>query len=214
MSALLGELGIDALEFGLCCDLKMVLMLCGKQSASSKYCCPFCLGSSPWVGTFPPTTIGGLWESYGAYVEAGLNLNTAMKFHNVVNPPLITGKTNDTILGDIFYFPEHHVFTGIVGKLVKEFERNVFDNPEIGKDFMDEWMVSPNVNITRTVYHGSASFVGNMAEKVLKNLDSLSTKVETEVEPQRLSLANLYLTAFRQFYSVVKACFGQELTQG
>ena len=53
-----------------------------------------------------------------------------------------------------------------------------------------------------------------MAEKVLKNLDSLSTKVETEVEPQRLSLANLYLKAFRQFYSVVKACFGQELALG
>ena len=137
-----------------------------------------------------------------------------MKFLKVVNHPLITGKTNDKILGDIFYFPEHHVFTGIVGKLVKEFERNVFDNPEIGKDFMDEWMVSPNVNISRTVYHGSASFVGNMAEKVLKNLDSLSTKVETEVEPQRLSLANLYLKAFRQFYSVVKACFGQELALG
>ena len=103
-------------------------------------------------------------------------------FHNVVNPPLITGKTDDTILGDIFYFPEHHVFTGIVGKLVKEFERNVFDNPEIGKVFMDEWMDSPCINISWTVYHGSASFVGNMAEKVIRWMEENAKSKAQQVE--------------------------------
>ena len=50
MSALLGELGMDAVDFGFCCDLKMVLLLLGKQAASSKHCCPYCNGSSPWTG--------------------------------------------------------------------------------------------------------------------------------------------------------------------
>ena len=98
MSALLGELGIDAVDFGLCCDLKIVLILTGKQSASSKHCCPFCLASSTWLGSFPNTTVGGQWECYNAYVEAGSNLRDAKKFYNVVNPPLITGETDDKIL--------------------------------------------------------------------------------------------------------------------
>ena len=45
---------------------------------------------------------------------------TAMKYHNVVKPPLVTDRDDQKILGDLFYFPEHHVFTGIVGKLANE----------------------------------------------------------------------------------------------
>ena len=166
IASLLQLLQIQAIDFGYCCDLKMVLFLLGKQSASSKHCCPFCTGSSPWLGIFSPVTIGSLWRDYGAFQEAGANLKHAMHFNNVVNRPLITGKDDQKILGDLVFFPEHHVFTGIVGKVVKELERNVFESPDEGLNFLDEWMAEPGVNVSRTVYHGSASFIGNQAERL------------------------------------------------
>ena len=214
MAALLGELGIDAFDFGFCCDLKMVLMLLGKQCASSKYCCPFCTGCSPWQDTYTATTISSLWKDYSSYVAAGSDPKKAMQFHNVVNPPLITGRDDQKILGDLFYFPEHHVFTGIVGKLVKELERKVFETPEEGKAFLNEWMATPGINVARTVYNGSASFIGNMAMRFLKMVDHLLAKLRQYLSPARLELAEVYVKAFKQFHDVVESCFGQTLTVG
>ena len=91
LSSLLGLLKLDAVEFGYCCDLKMILILLGKQSASSKYCCPFCTGSSPWLDTYTVITIGSLWSDYTAYIASGSKKSKAQQFHNVINPPLITG---------------------------------------------------------------------------------------------------------------------------
>ena len=211
MSSLLGLLGIDAFDFGFSCDLKMVLCLCGKQCASSKHCCPFCTGSAPWLGTYRSNTIGSLWNDYSAFLQAGSNIKKAMQFNNVVSPPLITGADDMKILGDIFFFPEHHVFTGIVGKLVKELERKVFDDPIEGKAFMDEWMASPGVNVCRTVYQGSASFVGDMAELLLKRINSLEVKMQESLTPDQIQLGEMYIKAFKQLDAVVHACFGQTL---
>ena len=65
------ELGIGAIDFGFCCDLKMVIVLLGKQCASSKHCCPFCTGSSPWLSSATSTIIGSLWKDYSSFVDAG-----------------------------------------------------------------------------------------------------------------------------------------------
>ena len=135
-----------------------------------------------------------------------------MNFNNVVNPPLVTGDDDHNILGDIFLFPELHVFTGIVGKLVKEKERNVFSTPEEGKQFMEDWMSQPGVNVSKTVYYGNASFVGNMAEKLLEKVDTLREKINNELKEEQILLAEPYRDAFEKFYLVVKACFGQTLS--
>lgn len=212
MSALLSQLGIKAIEFGYSCDLKMVLMLLGKQSASSKYYCPFCTGCSPWQDEYAAITIKSLWEDYKSYVKAGSDLKKAMNFHNVVNPPLVTGRDDPKILGDLFFFPEHHVFTGIVGKLVKELEKNVFDSPEEGNTFLNEWKASPGIYVSRTVWHGSASFIVNIAHRLLKMVDDLLTRLKGFLAPYKLELAEVYIKAFKQFKSVVDSCFGQTLT--
>ena len=75
------------------------------------------------------TNIGSLWASYKSFLAAGSNLKHGQRFQNVVNPPLIKGFDTTEVLG-LVYFPELHVLTGIVGKLVKEMERKV--NPENG----------------------------------------------------------------------------------
>ena len=213
MSTLLSLLGIEALDFGNSDDIKMVLMLLGKQPASSKYCCPFCYGCHPWIGNFEPVTIGSLWADYTAFVEAGGDVKTAMKFHNVINPPLVTGPSWQRIL-EIFLFPEHHVFTGIVGKLVKELERSAFDSPEEGQIFMDKWMAEPGVNVSRTVYMGSANFIGNMAELLLERADSLLIRIRQylALRPDKLLVAEKFVQAMNEFNDVRKSCFGQTLS--
>ena len=213
LAKLLALLHSEAIEAGYSCDIKMDLLLLGKQPASSKYCCPFCIDCSPWLGSCSLITIGSLWRDYASYVEAGSVLKNAMKFHNVVNPPLITGPDNQLILGETILFPEHHVFTGIVGKLVKELERNVFGDPSEGVHFMNEWMADPGVNVCRTVWHGSASFVGNMAELLLARLDHLAARLREYLvsRPEHLAQAEIYVRALKQLNSVVHSCFGQDL---
>ena len=210
LSTILQELCLDALEFGFSCDLKMVLMLCGKQCASSKHCCPYCTGSSPWLSDTTSNTIGSLWASFNLYVEKGSNLKQAQKFNNVVNPPLLTGPDTTKVLS-IVNFPELHVLTGIVGKLVKEMERKVFPTQEEGKKFLDDWMAS--VNVCRTVYQGSANFVGDMAKLLLKKVGTLDMAV-SEMDTEVVKKAAPFIKALRQFDAVRVACFGQLVVPG
>ena len=213
LSSLLALLGIEAIDYGFSCDLKMVLLLLGKQPASSKHCCPYCVGSSPWIGNFDPVTIGSLWADYTRYVEAGSVIKTAMKYNNVVLPPLVTGPEKQKILG-ILFFPEHHVFTGIVAKLVKELEKYGFDTKEEGKIFMDNWMSEPGVNVSRTVWHGSASFIGHMAELLIEKADLLLMRLRQylALRPDKLAVAEVYVKAMKEFNQVRHSCFGQTLS--
>ena len=48
LTTLLSEINLEGLEFAFSMDLKMVLILCGKQAASCKHPCPYCTSSSPW----------------------------------------------------------------------------------------------------------------------------------------------------------------------
>ena len=90
----------------------------------------------------------------------------------------------------------------------------MFETQAEGQEFVDEWMSSPGVNISRTVYHGSASFVGNMAHKFIKKVDSLAAKLRQSLSPDKVAVAEKYILAFRQLGEFVKSCFGQELMPG
>ena len=93
-------------------------------------------------------------------------------------------------------------------------ERKVFTSPEEGKKFLDSWMEQPTVNVsrTRTVYHGSASFKGNMGRKLIKLSGNLGEYVKTMLDPETAGKAEPYVKALSQFNLVVDACFGQDLS--
>ena len=96
---ILALLDIECFDFGLAVDLKMLLILCGKQAASSKFCCPFCDDSSSWLDVDSRRlTLGDLYQDYekfqGIRVAAKSEqaaLKKAMTCHNVVNRPLLKG---------------------------------------------------------------------------------------------------------------------------
>ena len=216
---ILERLGIESLDFGLSCDLKMLLIICGKQAASSKFSCPFCDDCAPWVDVNTRRiTLGDLYADYHKFQEIRASatseaaaLKKAMTCHNVIHQPLITGPMNTKILSGFVHFPELHVLLGIVSKLTKEFQRNVFPSEIEGHDWMDELL--EQIAVQRTVYHGQCSFTGPQSKKLLQKIDSMESKllVTFAQDPDRMEVAAKYVKAFRQFELVRTACFGQDL---
>ena len=100
------------------------------------------------------------------FVKYGGNKKNTMTFNNVINKPLIKNDDGSCKILSKVNFPELHVMTGIVGKLVKEIESKDFPTTQEGTEFMNKWMES--VNVSQTVYHGNASFVGDIAKLLLK----------------------------------------------
>lgn len=115
IATILETLNIEGLEYGVSCDIKMVLMLLGKQSASCSHPCPFCTASDPWELEGEPITIGSLWRDYESFHAdpatggGGGDERRAKLFHNVVRRPLVTGDAEKSILGEVVFYPEHHV---------------------------------------------------------------------------------------------------------
>ena len=112
----------ETTESGMSCDLKMCLCLCGKQTASSKYPCPYCYARVPFSEEAERTTLGSLNMWYLRFLEAGGNKAKAMDFKNVPRKPLLAGQPEDLVL-DLLIPPELHCMTGVAGKLLKELER-------------------------------------------------------------------------------------------
>ena len=76
---------------------------------------------------------------------------------------------------------------------------------------MDTWMVQPSVYVSRSVYHRSALFKGNMAKKLIRMSENLAEYVEKMVDRDTALKAEPFILAFSQFNQVVDACFGSDL---
>ena len=200
-------LGIQGVSFALSCDLKMCLILCGKQTACSSYPCPFCYSKKSFEDDGELTTLGSLCEWYRKYQEAGAKKKNSKSFMNVVNEPLLKGEAEDFVI-DLLNPPELHCMTGVTGKLVKEMEQTCFPSKEEGKVFMNRFLKENN--ILRCVYHGSEGFEGNMARRLLKSCDKLYFAVIQE-EPEIQDKALPFVETLDKFNKVVESTCGQYL---
>ena len=61
ISTILSDLGIEAIDFGITADLKMLLILIGKPQGKPKFNCPFCNGTAPFSEPYDLYTIGDLY---------------------------------------------------------------------------------------------------------------------------------------------------------
>ena len=152
-------------EQGLSCDLKMCLCLCGKQSASATYPCPYCHAKTPFIEEAEGITLRSLHDHFTSFKESGMDLKDAKMFKNIVRKPLLHGDS-DTLVLEVLNLPELHLMTGVTGKIVKEMENKCFESKAEGKLFFDKFL--KDMNIKRCVYQGSESFEGNQARKLLK----------------------------------------------
>ena len=130
-----------------------------------------------------------------------------METGNVVNPPLVTGSQDERIL-DLCFFPEMHIMTGNVEKLVRELERcQGFTSEEHGSNFMYLWMKKNN--ICKSFHRGSPSFKGNMARKLLHFSPDLKDYSVQQLNETQLPHVLPYIEALRLLDRVIESCFKQ-----
>ena len=207
VKAMLEELKLDGIEYGLCADIKIYLCIIGKQTASCRHPCPYCEGQAPWNKESELLTIGSLLEWHDRYVRNGSKKSTAKRFQNVVNPPLLTGD-DDTRTLEKLNISELHCMTGSTGKLISEMERCAFETIEDGEKFINDFL--KREDISKCVYQGSNSFEGNQARKLLQSVDKLERDI-MNLDFDTAAKALPFVETLRKLDRVVSACFGQSL---
>jgi hypothetical protein len=203
---ILDKLNISSLDYTVSEDLKILLQMVGKQTATSKHPCPYCMTSSPDFQKADHYTLESLCTLYDQWMADGANLKKAKKYTNVVNSPLLTGNKNKKIL-ELVNIPGLHILLGVVDKILKEIEKNLFENKECGLQFVNQYL--SKINICRVSYQGQHRLEGNACHKLLKNIDSF------ELFFQEFSLgvsAAKYIKVLRDFEKIVHGCFGKSLS--
>ena len=207
IETLLGELDIASLSAcPFAVDMKVQLILLGKQTGASKHACPYGHGSAPFDSPCPLITLKNLEENYKAFQAAGGDEKKAKEFKNCIRPALLQGPPDTTAL-ELLTIPELHLLTGTVGKLAQHLIKS-FPIKEDRDDFLNTFMKSNNINWC-AYYPGT--FKGNQTRKFLR----LSKKLLSEAEGLPTAkigerTADIIKTLVK-FDQVVVACFGQEL---
>ena len=206
IETLLGELDIASLSAcPFAVDMKVQLILLGKQTGASKHACPYGHGSAPFLSC-PPITLKNLDENYKAFQAAGGDEKNAKEFNNCVRPALLQGPPDTTAL-ELLTIPELHLLTGNTGKLAQHLVKS-FPIEEDGANFLNTFMESNN--ISWCAYH-PGTFEGNQARKFLRLSDKLLSEAEG-LPPNKIGEKTTdIIKTIVKFGQVVVACFGQEL---
>ena len=195
-------------------DIKMQLAVVGKQGPSCKRNCPLCECFAPYTCPCPLNTLGSLEVhriNLAAALEAGGNIKTeAMKHNNCVRRHRLHGSP-DTKVISILYFPELHVLTGVISKLLTAMmESYPQHEAEAGKEWLSKWMKKHNIQ-WRVDRPGT--MIGYYARKIVEHGDKLREDARKAVDlPYISAIKTLYYgKVIVKFNAVVVACFGQEL---
>ena len=74
VKSLMEKVDVQGIKYAFSQDLKMYLILLGKQSASCTHPCPFCTGRKPWTDKCADNTIGSLNINYENFLSSGADL--------------------------------------------------------------------------------------------------------------------------------------------
>ena len=70
----------------------------------------------------------------------GAYLKKANMYTSIVYPTLLTGKKNKKI-PELVNIPGLHILLGVVDKIFKEIEKNLFENKECGLQFVNRYLL-------------------------------------------------------------------------
>ena len=153
---------MEGVEWSMTVDLKMALCLVGKSGGQLTFGCPFCDMPKPYTANgYNLLKLGDLAQLHSDYVAAGCPVKTQADYQNCVNPHLLAGDHDSTVLG-IINIPELHIMIGVVDKHLTGLE-NVF-----GKPWVDRYL--KDVHIVRKSYQGSHALEGNQSSDFFKKL--------------------------------------------
>ena len=137
---ILEDLGVEAVEFLVCADIKMLLLLIGKPEGKTTHGCPFCDIATPYSTSYYTLyTVADLYTWHQKYLEDGSKYQKQKLYQNIVNSPLITGPPDKLVL-DLLNLPSLHLLIGVVEKQIKEIEKVVFSTFEEGEQFMEGFL--------------------------------------------------------------------------
>ena len=199
-------MNISSLDYTVSEDLKVLLQMVGKQTATSKHPFPYYMTSSPDFQKADHYTLESLCRLYDQSMADGANLKKEKKYTNVVHLPLLTGDKNKKILG-LVNIPGLHILLGVVEKILKQIEKNLFENKECGLQFVNRYL--SKINICRVSYQGQLRLEGSACNKLLKNKDSFELFFQ---EPNLRVPTAKYIKVIRDFEKIVYGCFGKTLS--
>ena len=194
------KLGLAELDCVFASDLKLINVLLGISSHSGKHGCAYCEGEMTLeLGEL--RTFGNLAEWHRKLIEdAGRSRNresfirrNQKNYKNVVNPCLLKGEPDTTILSSI-PLPELHLLMGCVNWALEVLYKVV------PKDDLQRRMRTKSISVHG--YHGGG-LDGNNSSNFLKNLDFIF-----EPLPDTLQPVYTMLTTFKK---VVDSCFSMDL---
>ena len=181
---------IDApmFDFTIATDLKLMNIITGIQSHSSRFPCTWCEACAPWEEEKDLRTLGRIRALVAEFNDAGRPIKKAQLFKNCINLPLLNG-TDDQFIVDLLPPPELHLHLGITNKL--------FDtlNERVGNNKIFEW--ANQKNIVRAQYRGSSRVTA-----IGKSKRCCSRKFA------------MLCISHGKFNIVRKACFGKQLAPG
>ena len=183
----------DRIKYYICSDLKLINIICGIQSSSSKHPCPYCIAdnSNLFLENFPKRSVNSITISASAFQRAGSAIKECMLYDNCLKEPILPGYKEEYIL-DICAPPQLHIVLGVV--------KLVYDN--MYKEWPGAALWIAELNIKQKNYH-SGAFVGNDCMKMLKNIDKLQQMAPIQIQR--------FVHLLRIFYKIVESCFGMDL---
>ena len=194
------NIGLDKLDydFTIATDLKLANIMLGMQNHSSTHPCCWCdIDKNNLDKKGNLRTIASLYELFADYYDATLKSKTKVKskdFGNVIHCPLIDLPDNEIPVYEKVPPPELHLMMGTVNHVLAQLE-NVWPG-------VQGWYQA--INIKKSDYHGGC-LEGNDCRKVLRKVESLKERC-----PDHLGV---YVTVLKLFDTVVKDCFGSDLSK-
>ena len=113
MKRLMSKLNFRGLKFTFTLDMKMCLILLGKQMGACKFACILCDGCSPWLGEFSMLTLKSLMEWFQEWDKS--DHTDGKPFRNVIHQSILSYMEvwgEDTLIMDILNIPELHILIG------------------------------------------------------------------------------------------------------
>ena len=183
--------GLNRVKYHICSDLKLLNLVLGLQSSSSKHPCPYCQTDNLKI-IDEERTIKNIKDNADNFNENGGKSKNAKLFKNCISYPLLPEEDNSVI--DLCPPPELHLLLGSV--------KHLYDNMKKEWPGIDKWLKI--INIEQVKYHGG-SFNGNDCNKMLEKIDVLQSIAPLSIQK--------FIHAMRALNLVKKIMFWKRLAQ-
>lgn len=196
LGVIFDAIGLDGSNITFVADMKVLSPVLGLQGFTAATPCLWCDAERDHLDTIGnPRTFGSLRANHAAFMRAGGRKETAKKFQNSLNPPMLTACDDDKPVIDVIPVPPLHNMIGDVNILYRA----------LGKTWGEEniLMWAQAIGVGKEAYHGQ-EFAGNACRKLLRNKSLQVLREMANGNQKVLAFAD----TFASLNDIVHECFG------